>query len=92
MNLNKIAQNVSEDAKKHRKSDTTILIATQEPELDRSKYEVAIAELKTKGAFAGCIENGPDGKFIGMVYEKDMSFTLEAEQNHFAKSVEWWKE
>jgi hypothetical protein len=92
MNLNEIALSVSEDAKRNRKFDAAMLIATQEPELDRSKYEAAIAELKAKGTFAGCIENGPDGKFIGMVYEKDMSFALEAEQNHFAKSVEWWAE
>ena len=87
-----MAQNVSEDAKKNRKFDAAMLIATQESELDRSKYEAAIAELKAKGTFSGCITNGPDGKFIGMVYEKDMSFDLDAEQNHFAKSVEWWKE
>lgn len=92
MNLNEIVQSVSEDTKKNRKFDAAMLVATQEPELVRSKYDAAITELKAKGTFAGCIENGPDGKFIGMVYEKDMSFKLEAEQNHFAKSVEWWKE
>ena len=80
-----------EEANKNRKFDAAILITTQDPELDRAKYEAAIAELKANGTFAGCIENGPDGKFIGMVYEKDMSFDLEAEQRHFAKSVVWWK-
>ena len=44
-------------------------------------------ELAEKGTLAGSIEYGPDGEWIGMVLEKDMTYSDPENQVHFAHCV-----
>lgn len=55
--------------------------------VENATFHQVKAELDAKGTLAGVIEYGPNGEWLGMVYEKDMSFTDPREQDHFAKCV-----
>ena len=52
-----------------------------------SMFNTVQRELEQKGTLSAAIEYGADGEWLGMVYEKDMSFTDPREQDHFAKCV-----
>jgi len=58
----------------------------------RKKWEKKICELKNSGNFVDAIEFGPDGEFIGMVYELNLDFDDPELQKNFPKSVEYWKD
>lgn len=58
-----------------------------ENDTHKKEFLNVVAELKKKGTFAGTIEHGPDGEWLGMVYEKDLTFTDPREQDHFARCV-----
>ena len=58
----------------------------------RKKWQQTIDKLKLEGKFVDSIEYGPDGEFIGMVYELNLDFEDLDFQKHFPKSVEYWKE
>jgi len=50
-------------------------------------FSDVVSELKDKGTFAGVIKYNNNGDWLGMVYEKDMSYKDKRDQNHFAKLV-----
>ncbi|SGZ09592.1 Putative uncharacterized protein [Moritella viscosa] len=52
-----------------------------------SDFHNVVAELKASGTLAGTITYGQNDEWIGMVYEKDMSFTNPKEQDHFGHVV-----
>jgi len=58
----------------------------------RIKWRQTIDRLKSDGKFVDAIEFGPDGEFIGLVYELNLDFEDSELQRHFPKSVEYWKE
>jgi hypothetical protein len=55
--------------------------------VNNSTFRQVKAELEAKGTLAGVIEHDQDGEWLGMIYEKDLSFKDPREQDHFAKCV-----
>lgn len=58
----------------------------------RKKQQQTIDRLKSEDKFVDAIEYGPDGEFIGIIYELNLDFEDLYFQKHFPKSVEYWKE
>lgn len=53
----------------------------------KESFNAVKAELENKGTLAGVIERNHIGEWMGMIYEKDMSFVDPGDQIHFAKCV-----
>ncbi|HDY7429386.1 hypothetical protein [Vibrio vulnificus] len=52
-----------------------------------SDFNAVKVELEGKGTIAGTIEHGPQGEWLGMVYELNSDYDTPEEQKHFAKLV-----
>jgi len=53
-------------------------------EKELNDFNEVVAELTKAGTLAGTVEYGQDDAWMGMVWEKDMTFDNPKEQNHFA--------
>lgn len=54
---------------------------------NKEQFLNVIHELKMKGTFSSAIEFGPDGEWLGLVYELDTNFSDLDEQIHFQLCV-----
>lgn len=51
------------------------------------EFNAIKSELERKGTLATTIELGPDGEWLGMIYELNLKYKSKCDQNHFAKLV-----
>jgi hypothetical protein len=55
--------------------------------INRGLFEKVKAELQAKGTLAAAIEEDQSGKWLGVIFEKDLSFSDIKDQVHFANCV-----
>ncbi|WP_375749631.1 hypothetical protein [Vibrio sp. HN007] len=53
----------------------------------REEFKRVVDDLKSRGTYAGEVEYGPEGDWLGMVYEKNYSYSDYREQVQYARLV-----